>query len=294
MKTNFRSILPALIRLFAVAVPVAVLVCEYPRNTVAQSSTQITQVNLAGGNINLVWTGNSNAAYQIQSTADLTASNWSTVLYVSRTNAALSTAAPLAFFRVAPPSTNFTSIVLNVTNTATGDSITFTQVPQTNGDLVFDGPTNYSGSLNLQMIFPATELQKFDIALDDQGDFTLVTNALPIGWAGYITGFPGPGANQYSFSGYATNYSGVFTFSAVTDTDEGGVLGGLVGAMCWIYCEPGFAAQGLGCASACVSTGIVCAFQIKGPSCNFVTYIDASGILTNSIQCNANCSNYCK
>lgn len=268
--------------------------CEFPRATLAVDSPKITQVTKAGGTLSLVWTGNS-PGYEVQSTTNLGSPDWLPVLETDRTNAALSVSAPSAFYRVVPPDTNQTTVVLSVTNETTGDTVIFTELPQTNADLVFDGPTNYNGSgFQVQMIFPATEMQKYDIALDDQGDFTLVTNAQLIGWGGWVTSVAGPGTNEITYSGYATNYTGTFTFSAVTDPDEGNVFGGLIGAMCWLWCDPGFAVQGLGCSAACTSRAIACAFSLHQSYCNFVTSIDASGILTNNINCLANCQTGCK
>jgi hypothetical protein len=290
-----RVVLSLLIRPAAAFLLAAFLLCDFPRPTLGVEQPQVTQVTLGSGRLSLVWTGNS-AAYEVQGTTNLAAPNWLTVLDTARTNAAVSAVAPTAFFRVVPPDTNFNSVVLNVTNETTGDTVMFTQLPQTNADLVFDGPTNYNGSgFQVQMIFPATELQKFDIAFDNQGDFTLVTNAQSIGWGGFISSVAGPGTNEITYSGYATNYTGVFTFSAVTDPDEGNAFGGFIGAMCWLYCAPGFAAKNLGCASACTLQAITCAFSGFRPSyCNFVTTIDGSGILTNNINCVASCQTGCK
>jgi hypothetical protein len=252
---------------------------------------KVTEVTLSGTTLNHAWTGNS-TSYLVEKATTLAAPDWRSAALTARTNIALGVTDGSAFFRVAPASTNQSSIVLNVTNTATGDTVTFTNVPQTNADLVFNDPT--SSSPQMQMIFPATELQKFDIVFDNQGGFSLVTNAQSFGWGGRIISTPGPGTNQMTFSGFATNYAGSYAVSAVTDPDEGGVLGGLIGSMCWLYCLPGLAGAQLGCAAACTSQATSCALQFKASYCKFVETIDASGILTNNITCNYDCQHGCK
>ena len=252
---------------------------------------KVTQVTLSGTTLNLAWTGNS-TSYLVEKTTTLAAPDWHSAALTARTNIALALTDVSAFFRVAPASTNQSSIVLSVTNMATGDTVTFTNVPQTNADLVFNDPN--SSSPQSQMIFPATELQKFDVSFDNQGGFSLVTNGQSFGWGGRIISTPGPGTNQITFSGYGTNYAGTYTVSAVTDPDEGDFFGGFIGSMCWLYCLPGLAGAQLGCAAACTSQATACAFQLKASYCKFVETIDGSGILTNNIKCNYDCQHGCK
>ena len=254
----------------------------------------MTQVSFSGNTLNLAWTGDS-TSYKVQSTPGLAKPSWVGSVNTARTNIVLPVVGDSAFFRVVPADTNQSSVVLTVTNMTSGDVITFTNVAQTNADLVFNGPANWNDSgLQVQMVFPAAELQKFDIAVDNQGGFVLVTNGQSFGWGGSLTSTPGPGTNQITFTGYATNYTGAYTISAITDPDDWGVFGGLIGSMCWLICQPGFALQGIGCASACSSKAFECALQLKFSYCNFVTSIDGSGILTNNVNCIANCQTGCK
>jgi hypothetical protein len=290
MKSRFALFLNLIGRGAGLA-PVLVLFCASATSSLAGEPPTVTQVALSGTTLSLAWTGNS-PSYQVQSTPSLTTPDWHLAALTVRTNIALSVTDDSAFFRIASGSTNQSSIVLTVTNTSTGDTVTFTNVPQTNADLVFKDPN--STSPEYHMIFPAAELQKFDIALDSQGGFALVKNAQPFGWGGQIISAPGPGTNQITFSGYATNYAGTYTVSAVTDPDEGGFLGGFIGSMCWLYCLPGLVGAQLGCAAACVSQATTCAFQFKGSYCKLVETIDGSGILTNNIKCSYDCQHGCQ
>jgi len=261
----------------------------------ASEPLRLTAAALQGRALSLGWIGQA-TSYEVQSSLQLATPQWSTILATTRTNAAVAVSHKAAFFRVVPADTNRSSLVLNVTNELTGDTVAFTDVLQTNADLLFNGPTNWDGSgLPVQMIFPTAERDRFDIAFDGEGGFNLVTNAQSIGWGGWMTQTPGPGPSDLTYAGYLTNSTSVFTFTAVTDpTPEGDLLGGLIGAASWLYCLPGFAVQQVQCASACTSKAIACAFQFKQVSCNFVTSIDGSGLLTNHIDCLANCQVNCK
>lgn len=263
-------------------------------STLASEPLQLTG-SISDRAVHLSWMGQA-LSYEVQSTLELSTPQWSTVLATTRTNAALAVSHNAAFFRVVPAETNRSTLVLSVTNEITGESVTFTNLLQPNADLLFNGPGDWGGTgLQAQMIFPAAERDKFDIEYIGDGGFNLITNAHSIGWGGWFTQNPGPGPSDLTYSGHLTNSAGVFTFSAVTDPAPGGdVLGGLVGAACWLYCLPGFAAQQLQCAGACSTKAIACAFQFKSVSCNFVTTIEGSGLLTNHIDCIANCQVGCK
>jgi hypothetical protein len=259
----------------------------------ADQQPLVNRVSLSGNSLGLAWTGNS-TSYQLQITTNLTAPDWIPVLETARTNASVPVVAKAAFFRVVPPSTNQGSVVLTITNLSTGDWDIFTNVPQSNGDLLFDGMTNGTSVQDI-IDFPASELEKFDVAFDGQGGFTLVTNSHALSWGGTVSSTQGPGPNEITYTGIATNSVASYSFTAVTDPDDWGVFGGLIGAMNWLYCLPGFAGSHLGCTGNCVNQAVICAFQLKASYCTYVETIDGSGLLTNGPPiCNATCQTGCK
>ena len=293
---NTRSIkLPRTVNQTGAAYLAALLLCHCPWQTVAVTPPRITSAGVAGGKINLNWTGDS-LSYEVQRTASLAAPNWTSVLATFRTNVLMPLNGDESFFRVVDPKTNTSSLVLTATNLTTGASVTFTLLPRTNSDLLFSAPTNGTGFDQVLVVFPSAELRKFDVSFDDVGGFAIVTNGAPATYGGWWAKSPGPGKDEMSYSGFATNGADLFAFSGVTDpSPDGDALSGLIGAMQWLYCAPGFAAQQLSCAAACSAQAIACAFQFppKASYCKFVTQITWSPA-AQAPTCSATCDHGCK
>jgi hypothetical protein len=273
----------------------AVLLCNCPWQTAAVTPPRITSASTAAGKINLTWTGDS-LSYEVQRAASLAAPAWTSVLATFRTNVMVPLNGEESFFRIVDPQTNSSSLALTVTNLTTGAAVTLTLQPRTNADLRFNAPTNGTGFDEVLAVFPYAELRKFDVSFNDGGHFAIVTNGAPTTYGGWWTKSPGPGKDEITYSGFATNATDLFAFSGVTDpSPDGDALSGLIGAMQWLYCLPGFAGQQLSCAAACTSQALACAFQFppKSSYCKFVTQITWSpGAQTPT--CTATCDHGCK
>jgi hypothetical protein len=274
---------------------VACLLLHGPWPAAAVTPPRITSASLAGGKVSLTWTGNS-LSYEVQRTASLVAPNWTSVLATFRTNVLIPVNGDASFFRVVDPKTNANTLVLNATNLATGASVTLTMQPRTNADLRFNAPTNDTAFDQVLVVFPSAELRKFDVSFNDAGGFAMVTNGAPTAYGGWWTKTPGPGQNDITYSGFMTNGADLITFSGVTDpSPDGDAVSGLIGAMQWLYCAPGFAAQQLSCAAACAAQALACAFQFppKLSYCTFVTQIIWSPN-AQAPTCLATCEHGCK
>ena len=148
-------------------------------------------------------------------------------------------------------------------------------------------PRNFSGSEGRDV--------GDSIAFDGKGGFSFVTNGVPTVYGGTWKTEPGPGPNDLTHSGIFTNLTDVFEFRAVTDpAPDNDVGAGLLGGMTWIICLPGFAAKNLQCQAAASALFLTCAFQFKLPYATFTSKIDASGLMTNHIECITTCLTGCK
>lgn len=256
---------------------------------------QITNSGLLNGKIMLAWTASANS-YQVQRTESLASPNWTTVLASVRTNAALPLEGRSGYFRVRNANPSSSALVLTMTNLMTTDVLTLTLQTRTNTDLVFNLPPGANGVDVTQLIFPASELQKFDIAFHSEGDFTIVTNGEPTAWGGSWTTLAGPGTNEITYQGYLTNGADVVMFTAVTDPEPiEEVINGVVGTINWWRCSPVFAGPWLQCAGACTAQAVACAFNFppRASYCNFVTHVSAA--FDGSIICgNYECLHGCK
>jgi hypothetical protein len=282
---------------------VGLLAASYYRSSFAVDQPQIIGFEAKGGKFQISWTGNS-WSYDVQSSPDL-GSNWHTVYSTSRTNAALAQNGNAGFFRIVDPTTNFTSLVLNLTNLSSAGSLTLKLVPPIDSasDLTFELPDDGSG-LGRLMVIPRAALQETDVALDTNGGFIFVTNGVSTGIGGELTALPGPGTNDLTVTGYMTNGNEVVAFSAVSDprTFEEDLNGVLIGSN-FERClkDPASAAKALQCSSACGSKNSACFFSTfpnfgqKVGVCKFIgTYNakvgqDVNNPCTFDLQCKLCC-----
>jgi hypothetical protein len=258
--------------------------------TAAQVAPRITPTSSANGKVGLVWTGDSEH-YQVQSLTNLSASAWSPLFETARTNVEIPLNGNSGFLRVVGASTNLGSLVINATNVATGDTFTYTLLPRTNSNWVFNGPTNYQGVDHVQFVLSTDDLRNEDILFDGEFFTLMATNGLPAGYGGWVTSSAGPGANEVTYHGYVTNGTTMVTFSAVNDPNPLAVLLVIV-VIAAVACAVEIIAAALvTCALLVPIKAITCFFQSKQPKATLRLFPQFNyGQVTNMVS---GCISYC-
>ncbi len=267
-----------------------------PGGSRAAEPPRLTSVALSDGKLDFSWDG-PGTAYQIQTASDLAQPVWRNVLSTVRTNASIPVLSGSSFFRIVDPDPNLLTLNLTMTNVVSKEGVSLTLGAPPRMDLIFKVDGESTDSQEFQVVFPSDGLKLYDIAFDGKGGFAIVTNGVPTVYGGTWKTEPGPGPHDVTHSGIFTNAIDVFEFKAVTDpAPDNDVGAGLLGGMTWIYCLPGFALKNLQCQAAASALLFQCAFQFppKVPYGILTTHIDASGILTNHIDCITECKTGCK
>ena len=264
------------------------------RKSEGSEPPRITSATVADGKLDISWQGPS-SSYQVQSATNLAQPVWRNVLSAVRTNVSIPILDNASFFRIVDPDPNFLTLTIAMTNVLTRDGVVLTLEKPPRLDLVFDAETDSASSDPVRVVFPSEGLKLYDIAFDGKGGFSFTTNGVPTVYGGTWKTEAGPGPNDLTHSGIFTNLTDVFEFRAVTDpAPDNDVGAGLLGGMTWIYCLPGFAAKNLQCQAAASALFLTCAFQFKLPYATFTSKIDASGLMTNHIECITTCLTGCK
>jgi hypothetical protein len=178
-----------------------------------------------------------------------------------------------------------------------------------------DNLADTNAAIPVREAFPVAELQKFDIAFDAAGGFTIVTtNGNPGGSGGVMNSVPGPGPNQTTFSGFLTNGSDMVLFSSVAgpapakpgirplDTGTGSAAGaGDTGSASFsaVWCASAWAGQNLGCQADAASRTLGCVGffppKLSGGYGYITNQVGVTLTATNIMgSCNSHCVTCCK